>query len=373
MRRRASSALRALLLLALAGCAQRAYAPLEAAPIKPELVAVDLFLIGDAGRPAPGGEPVLKALRVQLKEHPDRAFVVFLGDNIYPEGMPDSTASTRDAAEWKIEQQMEVLKDAGVHGVFVPGNHDWAPGTRDGWRAVVREGRFVVENGGDLVDFQPRYGCPGPVVRDLGDVVRLVMLDTQWWLQEESPKPQGKDSGCAFGTADEVTKGVEAALAGAGQRVTVVVGHHPTVSGGEHGGYFSWWNYLFPPYTWARKHGFFAPQDVGSTDYGKLRESLLRAFSDNPPDLYAAGHEHNLQVLRGAEARYVVVSGGGIYAHWTPVSVIAPTLYARQASGYVRLTVRGDGWARLSVQAVDASGTPHEDYSFWIRPDTVTQ
>jgi len=40
----------------------------------------------------------------------------------------------------------------------------------------------------------PVGGCPGPTVVDLGEVVRLVALDSQWWLQD-GPKP-GPTSSC---------------------------------------------------------------------------------------------------------------------------------------------------------------------------------
>ncbi|HET8656714.1 MAG TPA: metallophosphoesterase [Longimicrobiaceae bacterium] len=354
----------------LAGCGRRSFEARMAT--RAEETAVALFLIGDAGSPAPGGEPVLKALRAELSAGTEKKFVVFLGDNIYPAGMPDSTAPTRAGAEWIIERQMDVLRGTGVHGVFIPGNHDWAAGRADGWRAVVREGRFVDRNGGGLVEFLPRGGCPGPAVRDVGPVLRLIFLDTQWWLQEEGPKPVGDTARCAASTPSGVVAGIAAALRGAAGRSTVVVGHHPAISGGEHGGHFGWQAYLFPPYPLARRLGLFAPQDVNGPAYRRLRDALRRAFAPYPPDVYAAGHDHDLQVLHGPVARYAVVSGGGIYGHWTPVRMISSSLYARKASGFVRLDIRRDGWARLSVQVVDSTGTAHEDYSFWIRPNTTT-
>jgi len=167
-------------------------------------------------------------------------------------------------------------------------------------------------------------------------------------------------------------------LAGAEGRAPVVVAHHPLVSGGEHGGYFDWPTYLFPFHPWARITGVFAPQDVTGRDYTDMRQSLARAFAQNPPLVYAAGHEHNLQVFRRGPSKYQLVSGGGIYGHTTGVRVITGHLYARRASGYMILTFLHDGRIRLSVRSVNAAGESSEDFSMWVTdvrpvPNTITR
>ena len=45
-----------------------------------------VFLVGDAGEP--GKNPVLDLLKTELEKVGDRGSVIFLGDNIYPQGMP---------------------------------------------------------------------------------------------------------------------------------------------------------------------------------------------------------------------------------------------------------------------------------------------
>src|SRR5207245_9557095 len=91
----------------------------------------------------------------------------------------------------------------------------------------------------------PAGGCPGPVVVDVGHVVRLVALDTQWWLQE-GPKPAGRTSSCPTRSEGDVIDSVRAAVRTAGTRAVVVVGHHPPASGGAHGGHFGGQGHGFP-------------------------------------------------------------------------------------------------------------------------------
>ena len=358
--------------LALAGCGK----PILGAGkviegVDEDSVALNLVLIGDAGLPAPGGEPVMEALKEELSWDPERTFVVFLGDNIYPHGLPDSASAERKEAERILDGQMEPLLETGTRGIFVPGNHDWDAGSPQGWQYIIRQNRYIDERGRGRVLLVPEYGCPGPVVLDFGDYLRLIAIDSQWWLHGPA-KPQGESAGpCRAKTEAEVIDSLRVDIAAAGNRHVIVVAHHPMVSGGEHGGYFDWPTYLFPFHPWARLGGFFARQDVSGREYRNLRSALERAFAPKRPLVYAAGHEHNLQILRRTPARYQIVSGAGIYNHTTRVRAITGTQYTRAASGYMRLSILRDGRVRLSVQVVDAEGDAAEDFSMWLAPEPL--
>ena len=332
-------------------------------PVPTDSVALNLVLVGDAGLPAPDDEPVLTALRREISAAPEKSFVVWLGDNIYPVGMMDTATAEGKEGLRIIRQQMRVLQETGTRGIFVPGNHDWAAGSQEGWQNVVRQERVVNTEGAGVVGFEPRDGCPGPVVIDVGEVLRLLAIDSQWWLHG-GPKP-GPDR-CTPGTEQGVIDSIRVALATAGDRRTVIVAHHPIVSGGQHGGYFDWPTYLFPFHPWARIGGLFARQDVTGREYRHFTQSLTRAFIIDTPLIYAAGHEHNLQVFRRDPARYLVVSGAGFYGHTTATRAITGIRYVRQASGYQRITFLRDGRARLSVMVVDAEGNAAEDFSIWL-------
>jgi hypothetical protein len=327
-------------------------------------VALNLVLIGDAGLPNPAGEPMLDALRREIQRDPARSFVVFLGDNLYPVGLSDTaTAEGREGLRI-LRAQMAPLLETGTRGIFAPGNHDWAQGASVGLEHIRRQSRFINATGGGRVTMEPRDGCPGPVVVDVDGILRLIAIDTHWWLHPA--QKTGPGSGCRPATEQGVIDSLRVALATAGDLRTVVFAHHPLVSGGQHGGYFDWPTYLFPLHPWARLAGLFARQDVTGREYRHMAESLQRAFVIAPPMVYAAGHEHNLQVFRRDPALYMLVSGGGIYGHTTPTRRITGIRYIREASGYQRITILADGRMRLSVMVVDAQGNAREDYSQWL-------
>ncbi|HEX9190016.1 MAG TPA: metallophosphoesterase, partial [Vicinamibacteria bacterium] len=328
-----------LLLAALAGSG--GVTPTEPPPA-PDAIAETLFLIGDAGEPAPGGEPVLIALRRQLERVASRATVAFLGDNLYPDGLPDPADPGFAERARRIDDQVDAVRDTGARVVFIPGNHDWAKGGRDGWERIRRQERRVEERGGPRVQFLPNDGCPGPEVVDAGERLRLVALDTQWWLHAHD-RPEHPGSSCPAHSEEEIVAGLAAALGGAGARDVVVLGHHPLESGGPHAGKFGLKQHLFPLTEW--KKALFIPlplvgsaypiarasgitsQDIPSDAYGRMRKALAGAAREKKPLAWAGGHEHVLQVIESPEWGRVLVSGSGIYGHVTSVRNVKGSLY----------------------------------------------
>ena len=368
-------------LLGLVGCAPTVPPAVPVPPLPPEEVELSLYLIGDAGAPDPRGDPLLQALERVLRARPHRRVVVFLGDNIYPRGLPAPGQPDRPESERRLSAQIEAVRAGGATGYFIPGNHDWARFSADGWESVKRQAAFIDSAGAGATVLQPRGGCPGPTAVDLGRL-RLVLLDTQWWLHN-GPKPLDPTSTCPADSETEVVDSLRAAVTVGPDRIVVVAGHHPLASGGEHGGHFGLEDHLFPlrevkPWLWiplpwlgslypaARQNGITS-QDVSSRPYQNLIRALGRAFAGAPPGLYASGHEHNLQVIEGGQARTQLVSGTGYYGHTGRAPAIEGTRFARRASGFARVDIPRRGRARLAVIEVDGAGQTRELYSTWLK------
>lgn len=374
-------------ILALAGlnaCAGRPTPhPLPVPALPREQVAASLYLIGDAGAPDPGGEPVFHALSRDLYSSVGRQrVVVFLGDNVYPRGLPAPEQPDRKEAERRLAAQVDVVTRSGATAYFVLGNHDWARHGKEGWDAARRQGAFIDSAGGGKAWARPSGGCPGPSVVDVGRRLRLVLVDTQWWLHG-GPRPMHPNSNCPTDAETEIVDSLRAAVSGAAGRLVVVAGHHPLTTGGVHGGYFGWRDHVFPlrvvfPWLWvplpligslypAARQNAISSQDLGSRPYQRLIAAFREAFADQPPALYAAGHEHNLQVIAGGVAPLEVVSGGGFYGHSGRAVSVPGSLFARKASGYARVDIPETGRARLAVVEVDRVGRGTEVFSTWMQ------
>jgi hypothetical protein len=368
-----------LLSIAASGTAQ-APAPSVPTPDTPE-IETSLFFVGDAGHADRPDHPVVSALREAAGGNSARSQLLFLGDNAYPEGLPEKEAPGRAAAEVRLNTQVDAARASGAATIFIPGNHDWGHTRSEGWDQVRREARYVVERGGRNVRFLPEDGCPGPVTVDVGRSVRLVLLDTQWWLHEFA-KPVHPTSTCPADSEGEVLGALHDAVRGAGGRHVFVAGHHPLASGGPHGGYFPLVDHLFPlrdfkkwlwlplpiigsAYPLARQNGISA-QDLSSGAYRHMRDSLESVFRDAPPLAFLAGHDHGLQVLSGRGVHHVLVSGSGSYDHNNAVRRLDSTRYASDKPGFMRVDVLEDGRVRLSVLLVDASGRRTEAFAMWL-------
>ncbi|HEX6643645.1 MAG TPA: metallophosphoesterase [Gemmatimonadales bacterium] len=379
MKRRLAAATLLVLATACSRVIREPEAPAAAAD--PAAIETSLFLIGDAGEPHSDGEPVLAALERQVTEAPARKAIIYLGDNIYPTGLPDTGAAGRETAERQLLMQIEVGVRTQTPTIFIPGNHDWDYMGPGGWEAIRRQAAFIDIYGAPYVTMLPYGGCPGPEVVDVSDRLRLVLLDTQWWLHDFE-KPTDSTDGCREFTRPDVIRALDSALAQAEDRHVVVAGHHPLRTGGIHGGHLGLLPHLFPLrtliddawvplpiigsyYAFNRKQGS-SNQDVNGPENVRMRRALDWVLARRKPLVYVSGHEHDLEVLRGHSARHLLVSGSGIYGHVTEVHQTHATRFAAALSGYMRLDVLRDGRVRLGVITVAADSSTSEPFSAFL-------
>lgn len=377
--RRAFRGAALVLCLTASGCGGRVVPP-PVPPIVSGEIVTSIFLLGDAGTAALEPDPNLVELTRQAAGSPRGSVIVYLGDNIYPKGLPAEGAAGRAEAERRLEVQLEVARKSQRRAIFLAGNHDWERWGAGGQGAIERVSEYLRERVKGLSIQLPDSACPGPATLDLGTTVRLVFLDTQWWLHNRS-KPYGVSSRCAAIDEDQVVAQLKATLASAGQRHVIVAGHHPFASGGEKGGYWSIGKHLFPLrdfkrwlwiplpvlgsiYPVARMLGV-TNQDLANGRNEYMRRRLGEAFAVKPPLLYAAGHDHNLQVFQGPHAKYTIVSGSGIVDHQTAVRYRSGTLYAARKPGFMRFDVDRRGRVRLSVHVISKTG-PEEPFAIWL-------
>lgn len=346
-------------------------------PPAPDRIRARLLLIGDAGEPAPEREPVLTALRDTASHLPDRTWVVFLGDNAYEDGIPPADDPDRAEAERRLGAQLDVVRQSGARGLLIPGNHDWDRGGPEGLGNVLRMQEAVDRAGGDRIRWLPRDGCPGPVALDDAPGVRIVVLDTQWLFHDhERPGP----AKCGLGEAGDVGGELPHLLRGAGARPTVVLAHHPLRTQGHHGGFDTWDQHLFPLRAWKEWMwlplpglGSFYPlvwkplhredQDLDHPEYRSYVRAMTRATAGAPPLVWASGHEHSLEVLRGGDAAaYLLVSGAGSASKVTAVGDGPDTLFALAGTGFMALDFLEDGRTLLRV-VTPGDGVP---FGTWL-------
>ena len=370
----------ALFLLGYGEAARPAAEPV--APSSPFAATVEtLLLVGDAGKPAVG-EPLLKAVAAEAARDPERTLVVYLGDNLYPNGLPGERDPWRGEGERRLAAQADAALGAGARVLFLPGNHDWDGMGGDGLASVLRQERFLASRSPRLL-YAPGGGCPGPLLLPTPSGVTLAVLDTQWWLHHEGPKPEGESSPCAARSAEEAVAQLRVAARGG---PLALLTHHPLASGGAHGQRTGDWKaHVFPlrdanPRIWVPFPGLGSlwvvyrgsrgtGQDLASRRYRRLRTDLARALEGYPALFQASGHDHSLQVLQAPvpEARWVLISGSGMFPGGAPVSKLPSTRFATPKAGFLKVHLGRGGSPRLTAHEADARGRAIESFATELR------
>jgi hypothetical protein len=141
--------------------------------------------VGDAGNAAMDSSTiVLKSLEERLGKASTNATVLFLGDNVYPKGLPKKGNESRPLAEHRLNTQITSVKDFKGNTIFVPGNHDWYS---DGVKGLKRQQEYVQKHLGKN-SFLPKNGCPLKKVNISDDIV-LLIVDSHWYVTNWDKHP----------------------------------------------------------------------------------------------------------------------------------------------------------------------------------------
>src|SRR5690349_24491683 len=203
-----------------------------------------VFFIGDAGEPFVELSPIGKVLRQKVSQTQSPSAVLYLGDNVYPKGLPSIGAPTRAEGENTLKVQASWIAGLNTQGIFIPGNHDWQRGGREGLERILNQARFIDSLGQENLKFLPQNGCPGPFEVPLSESSVLIILDTQWFLHPfDKPDSEGQ---CDAKLPGDVYAMVEDIFSRNKDKRVIIAAHHPPITYGEHGGGASWREHLFP-------------------------------------------------------------------------------------------------------------------------------
>jgi hypothetical protein len=294
-----------------------------------------VYLIGDAGYSKLGEKSAgLKLLERKLKTAGENSHVLFLGDNVYPSGLPqDPSLEEYELPNHRLNAQIEILEDYKGHPIFLPGNHDWYSGLSG---LITQEDtverRINLMRGKDAEDdedwenyFLPDDGCSGPEVIEVNERLVIIVIDSQWWLTDWDKEPRIND-GCEAKSRKAFSFLFNETVKKYKKRNVIIAMHHPLYTYGPHGGYYSTKQHLFP-LTQLKKNLYIplpglgsifaflrgtigSTQDVVHPEYKDLKHSLLNAAKINGNFIFVAGHEHNMQYIE-EDRQHFIVSGSG--------------------------------------------------------------
>jgi len=257
------------------------------------------FAVGDTGTGEPDQFKVASAI-FQKCAASGCDFGLLLGDNFYPDGV-----ASADDPQWKtkFEQPYAEILAAGIPFYAVLGNHDYAD-NKDWSRGA----------------HQIAYGQANPAWRMPAEHYSFESGNASFLALDTSPIEAG------VGDAEGVQGKRAREWASSRARPWLIAfGHHPYLSNGTNG------------------------------NAGRRVSRFVEERLCGKADLYFAGHDHNLQLLKPSRACATtlhVVSGGGGYATYS-LPGGNPALFQTQARGFVYVAVDG---ARLALEVMSADG-----------------
>lgn len=329
----------------------------------------DVYLIGDAGlSPENGFNPVLHALSKVLDTASSTSMAVFLGDNIYPAGMPSrkDDPDGYSKAEFQLQSQVSALEGFAGTPLFIPGNHDWYS---DGPKGLKRQEDFLERVLDDKDVFQPEKGCGYERIR-VGEDLTILVIDSQWYISDWDRFPD-MNRDCALKDRGDFWETLEGEIKKNRDRVTLIAIHNPILNYGSHAGQYSFRSHMFPfhspvplpvlgtVYNELRRSTGASHADDSHPRYRELRNRLLTVAQYSQRVVIASGHEHSLQYIVEKNTPQIV-SGSG--AKRSANRLKGGSRFATGDGGFARLSVFDDGSSTVRYYVVNEAGEAREAF-----------
>ena len=303
------------------------------------------YLIGDAGNSSEGETAqALKNFKAELGKATKNSTVVFLGDNIYPKGLPKKSEADRALAEHQLNVQVNAVKDFNGETIFIPGNHDWYS---NGLKGLKRQEKYIEDALGKNT-FLPENGCPIEKV-DIAKNIVMIVIDSEWYMTDWDKHPTMNDDS-DIKTRTKFFDELEGEIKKARGKTTIIAIHHPMFTNGSHGGQYSFGSHMSPiPVLGTlknliRKTGGVTTVDNQNSRYNEFRKRVITLSQENDKTIFVSGHDHNLQYIVEDNLPQIV-SGSG--SKTSPTRNVRGGQFSYGANGYARLDVFKDGSSQV--------------------------
>ena len=332
-------------------------------------VAHTFYLVGDAGLSPYGGmNKALQIFKKRLDKADANSTAIFLGDNIYPAGMPDKKDSTEAYLNAKndLDAQLKVLENYKGRRFFIPGNHDWYT---EGLVGLKREQEYIQEKLDSKEVFFPEDGCPMKTI-DVNEQVVIIVLDTEWYLTNWDKRPEINDN-CEIKDREKFFEEIESVIKKNAGKTIVMAFHHPMFSYGSHGGQYSLKQNFYPTghigplpgigsfVSVLRKTTGASIADISNKRYTQLKKRLVTLAQYSEKVIFVSGHEHTLQYIVENNTPQIV-SGAG--AKKGATRLLNGSEFSTGHMGYATLEIYTDGSSRVRFYGVAEDDT--EEFLF---------
>lgn len=319
--------------------------------------AQSIYLLGDAGAEG-GNQATLNVLEQTFADADTDDFLIFLGDNAYPNGLAEGNLSGANA----LEAQLQTADKFPSKVVFIPGNHDW----KSGLEALEKQEDKINKQLKGKNHFLPENGCPIETLT-LSENAVLILVNSQWFLEDWDNHPKINTRCGQIFTREEFLLELEDEVTDNQGKTVVLALHHPLFTNGPHGGYLPAKSHIFPfgdktplpvlgsLITQVRATSGVSPQDVLAARYQELADRVEIIARRNDKVILVSGHEHNQQLINN-KGLVQIVSGAASKS--SPAALGEYGLFASGQKGFSRVDLYPDGSSSAHFFETDKGTQP---------------
>ncbi|MFT4536521.1 MAG: hypothetical protein ACI9P5_003897 [Saprospiraceae bacterium] len=303
-----------------------------------------IFLLGNLEELSSNASE-FKALELAISRKPTPYSIIVNGDFV---GATGWSSPPKPEEQGRVDRLISLASAKGGSIIFVPGDKEWDNGHRKGWKKIKALERYIESKLGKAKAFFPQKGCLGPEVVDVSNHVRVVAINSQWFMQQH--RPEEEDAICSFATDMELWDELGSILTDSENKNVIVAIHHPLLSYGQYAGYKLGAMHLAPPiigtFMAAHRRHVGGDRGLNNTALKSFSNSLLTLSKEHQGVIFTSGHEYDLQVLY-QDGNYHINSGA--LSKSRPVAKKAETIFSKNSRGIAKLNFLRDGEVNVDI------------------------
>ncbi|MBE9510247.1 MAG: metallophosphoesterase, partial [Bacteroidetes bacterium] len=294
----------------------------------------------------------LEGLKKHLSSENHPFSVIHLGDILKPGNTENQLL--------ELDQFLNLVRDKPNGDIyFIPGDKDWNNSGKNGLEAVRKLETEIELKQNESNIFLPSNGCPGPEIVDLSSNLRLIAINSQWWLHPYD-KPEAPDAECNNLTKEEFLEDLNEVIEESAGKNILITGHHPFVSNGVYGGYIPIKRHIFPfadknpdnrvpvpilgSFYAAYRQNIGTIRDMAHEDYQEFIYEMKKVFTLFPGLIYASAHDYSLQLIE-KKTGFQIVSGS--FNEIEPTRNERGTLFKASEYGFTKLEYYESGTIKI--------------------------
>ena len=273
--------------------------------------------------------PVLKAIVEASKKDANAAFIA-LGNTVRSKGYPENPEARKIEETFLKSQVLEPLSSFNGEVIFIPGQFEWHNGDQNHLDDLES---FLQDH--SKAEFWPNDGCP--IEREtLSDEVELVMVDTQWYLEDWDKHPYINNK-CEIKTREQFFLAFKDELKDEQNKTIVVALHHPILTETRQG--------LIDRMGGLSKQSYYHNdmQDL----IGRL-ETLASQFEDV---IFVSGSDKNLQFLMDDGIPQII--SGAVGTTQKVHAEVEKGYFGSDDQGFAKLNIFKDGSSEVEMYTVN--------------------